>query len=521
LSTITLPAHARSRPVEQPAKAPIHTRVPWPLLPVLAAQAFLSARLLHLNTAFVDEATYLYAGHQEWNHWIHGWPVPAYSTYFSGAPVIYPPLGAIADSFGGLAGARVLSLAFMLLATTMLWATARRLHGPRAAFAAIAVFVSLGSTQALGAFATYDAMALCVMTVAAYCIVRSAEGRDSTRWWVAAAALIALANATKYATALWDPFLIALLAVLLWRRGDVKRTARRCAAVIAVVCAILAAGLAVGGGFYYSGISSTTLARAAGTTTPGRIAGEAWRYVGWALVAAALAPLLAWFARRSRRDTAVMLVLLAAGLAAPLNQIRIHTDTSLQKHVDFGIWFACIAAGYAVDALAQVLHGRAARITVAGLATGAALALTAPAGYAQSRQYFHEWPNREPLAVTLQPYVHPGNSQYLAEEYDVAAYYLGGRVDADQWDDTWFFKYTPPGGVTLEGIPAYQAAVRAHYFSLIILDFGDTQPVDDAITAAMTACPDRCGYRVVATAPYQGAGWSQQFTVWQYEGGAA
>ena len=51
-------------------------------------------------------------------------PVPPFPAYFSGAPVIYPPLAALADSVGGLAGARLLSLVFMLGATALLWATA-------------------------------------------------------------------------------------------------------------------------------------------------------------------------------------------------------------------------------------------------------------------------------------------------------------------------------------------------------------------------------------------------------------
>ena len=97
-------------------------REQWPLLMVLAVQAALSVRLVWADTAFQDEATYLWAGHLEWAHWLHGTPIPPFPTYFSGAPVIYPPLGALADSVGGLAGARVLSLVFMLGATALLWA---------------------------------------------------------------------------------------------------------------------------------------------------------------------------------------------------------------------------------------------------------------------------------------------------------------------------------------------------------------------------------------------------------------
>ena len=85
-------------------------RVPgsWPLLVVLAVQAILSFRLVRADTAFQDEALYLWAGHLEWATVLHGTPIPQFPSYFSGAPVIYPPLAALADSLGGLTAARSL-----------------------------------------------------------------------------------------------------------------------------------------------------------------------------------------------------------------------------------------------------------------------------------------------------------------------------------------------------------------------------------------------------------------------------
>ena len=127
-------------------------RVPrsWPLLAILAVQTLLSLRLIRADTAFQDEAEYLWAGHLEWAHLLHGTPLPQFPAYFSGAPVLYPPVGALADSVGGLAGARILSLAFMLGATAALWATAGRLFGRRAAFFAAALVRSLRPDAALG-----------------------------------------------------------------------------------------------------------------------------------------------------------------------------------------------------------------------------------------------------------------------------------------------------------------------------------------------------------------------------------
>ena len=89
----------------------------------------MSLTLVWSNTAFGDEADYLWVGRLELAHWLHGtsWPSAYADRLFSGSPLFYPPLGALADSMGGLAGARILSLAFMLGATVLLYLTASRL----------------------------------------------------------------------------------------------------------------------------------------------------------------------------------------------------------------------------------------------------------------------------------------------------------------------------------------------------------------------------------------------------------
>ena len=128
----TLPVTGQPR-AESSAWHKVRAPAWLPLAVVLAVQAALSVRLVGADTAFMDEGTYLWAGHLEWAHMLHGVPLPPFSTYFSGVPVIYPPLGALADSVGGLAGARLLSMVFMLGATVLLWDITRRLFGRRAA----------------------------------------------------------------------------------------------------------------------------------------------------------------------------------------------------------------------------------------------------------------------------------------------------------------------------------------------------------------------------------------------------
>ena len=204
-----------------------------PLLVVLVVQALLSVRLLGADTAFVDEAAYLWAGHLEWAHWLHGATVPPFSSYFSGTPVMYPPLGALADSAGGLAGARVLSLVFMLGATVLLWSVAGRLFGRQAGFFAAALFAVAGPTLHLGAFATYDAMSLFLLALAAWLVVSAGEQQEATGRMAAAGVVLALANATAYSSALFDPVIVALAFVIALPAGR-RLAARRCGALVTV-----------------------------------------------------------------------------------------------------------------------------------------------------------------------------------------------------------------------------------------------------------------------------------------------
>src|ERR1700743_2011050 len=50
----------------------------WPLVPILILQAALSARLIRADTAFQDEALYLWAGHLEWASLLHGAALPQF-----------------------------------------------------------------------------------------------------------------------------------------------------------------------------------------------------------------------------------------------------------------------------------------------------------------------------------------------------------------------------------------------------------------------------------------------------------
>lgn len=478
------------------------------LMIILTIQAVLSLRLMWSNTAYIDEATYLWAGHLEIAHWLHGAPVPLFQTWFSGAPVVYPVIAAVADSIGGLIGARILSLAFMIGATALLWNITSRLFGRRAAFFATALFAVLGPTQFLGALATYDAMALLLMAISAWCVVAARDHCDSTLLLVAGAVALALANATKYATALFDPVVVVLAALVIAQKHGAKPALGRAGYLAAFVTALVAVLLALGGPFYMAGVMYTTLARAVGDNPPLLVLEDSWRWVGTVCILAWIGVIIG--SRRDGRGQAMVLTILAvAGMLAPLEQARIHTITSLHKHVDFGAWLAAPAAGCALAHLSRISKHRSLSLVVAGLMAAAILPVGA-LGSAQARDLFREWPDSSPAIAQLRTLTrsHPGN--YLAEDYDIPAYYLESSVSWQRWSNTWYFSYAPLGTRRpLTGVAAYQAAIAQHHFSLVVMDFQATPGTDSQIVTAMQNVG---GYQVVAVVPSSVG----QYTVWAY-----
>ncbi len=467
----------------------------WPLAAVLAVQAALSLRLVWSNTAFQDEGLYLRAGHLEWARWLHGTPIPDFPSYFSGAPVLYPPLGALADSIGGLAAARILSLCFMLGVTSLLWATTARLYGRRAALLAAALFATLGGTQFLGAFATYDAMALFLLALAAWLGVRSAgcPFRARTALLIAAGVTLAAADAVKYATVLFTPVVLIVVALAVWQqhRGGAWLSAGLTAGCSWLI--LILAAIAAGGRDYWLGIRTSTLDRPLSDVAVTTILQRAYVWTSLILVLAVLGAVLA--SRSEARAKLLPAVLAAAALLAPAAQARLHTAVGLQKHVVFGAWFAAIAAGYAMARLSRVDPGRG-WVAVMALPIAAS---TLFGSMGQAAALDKVWANSAAAVSVLRSAIHAHPGRYLAEDYDVEAYYLRADVPWPRWSSTYYFSY--PGAAP--GAASYRAAIDSHYFSLVILDFGDTAATDRQITADMRHAG---GYFVLARAG--------RFTIW-------
>jgi hypothetical protein len=519
---------AYSRPVEPPEVKPTEPkpRLPgFPLAIIATIQIVLSVRLIRSNSAFSDEALYLWAGRLEWSGWLHHTAVPALATYFSGAPVIYPPLGALANAVGGLTGARVLSLLFMLGATVLLHGLTRRIFDRRSANFAAALFVGLGSAQFLGAFATYDAMAVFLLALATWLGVRSAGVRSGgfrfTMILLAALALV-LADAAKYATALFDPVVLIVIASFHWHAR--RRRAGLSAGSIAVVstAAGLGVALALGGSPYWTGVTSTTLSRAQANWPAFGVLYASAGWVGGVVILAVFGAAATSYASRSAPAKALAWTLVAAGLLAPAEQARIHVFTSLFKHVAFGAWFTAPVAGYALTAFIRAIP--AAKATSALRVSAAVIALSGLLGVVLAADHFGNWADTSRVLPALRTVLltHPG--QLLVDDGPTFDYYL---QDAEPWPNI--------TSITITGPTALEQAVRHRRLSVILLSYavggGGCGNADPQLRSSRPQCLhyqdlkvlsailSDGGYRLVERIRYKTTSFSSAYLIWARQAG--
>jgi hypothetical protein len=480
---------------------------------ILCVQAVLSLRLQ--NTAFGDEALYLYAGHMETAHLLHGAALQGdYASFIPGVPVLYPVLAAAANSIGGLAAARAVSLLAMLITTVLLYAMARKLFNERVGLCAAALFCVTEGTTLAGQLATNDAVSLCLLALASWIVVRTAPWR--WRAYLLAAPVAALAVATDYWALLYLPT-VAVLAGLAADPYLGRPALARVLVLWAVTVELLAVGVLVAGRVYVTAAVNALTARTPGSGQALHILAEAGEWGG--LVAALAALGAAGYAIQARnepnenvalpgsrrRRAALGIVLAGTALLAVADHLYLNSDNMLDTHLCFGLFFAAPMAGVG---LARLVGDHFRRAQIGVVVWTAALIL----GLGQASHIFGSWPDSSTQVMELSRYLGPGD-RYLVENDDVAIYYLMGNPDAqpDQFTDTYFMAYRTSSGQLLTGTPAYLAALRAGYFQVVIYDSSVTPALDKSLAVTLEADPL---YRLAGAVPEDAGDFHTTCYVW-------
>jgi hypothetical protein len=287
---------------------------------------------------------------------------------------------------------------------------------------------------------------------------------------------------------------------------------------------VLVYGLA--GSSFRQGVLVTTLDRPGGSDSVGSVLGLSAHAIGVIAVLAVLGAFLCMFRLRSGPERALAWVLAGAEFLAPAEQARIHTLTSLYKHLDFGAWFACIVAGYLLgewlrgparahtDGIRAAPAGADRRSGDRGLALALSAVVALLGGVVSTKTTGTEyagWPNSRPIIAALSRLLRPAD-YYLIEDPSLVTYYLRSEIAFPHVDSTFGFSYPDPGGGrALVNAPAYALAIKQGYFAAVVLRFGATAARDHQLVRDMQADRD---YRLAKVVPYRTAYGPGAYQIW-------
>lgn len=383
-------------------------RLLHPLAFILAVQAAISLSLVWSNTGFGDEEDYLWVGGTLLGHLLHGtaWPSEYAHSTLSGLPFLYPPLGALANSVGGLAAARGLALLFLMCTTGFIYAMGAKLYGRTAAICAAALWAVFSPAIDLGAFATFDAPSVTLTACAAWVVLKVNDVSKRGEMIALAAVILAVAEATAYSGLVMAP-IVVVFAALTWSSTMGAKRAISCAAWLAFGFVVVF-GMIMTVCKTWGGLLTTVIARqtsAADYASVGHVFDDSWTYSGFIALLGVLGAIFV-FTSSSRTGnealTAAYLALVA--LVVPVSQAHDTTATSLRKHLAYGAIFACLVAGYGVARLAESLP---ANKWVALACALTAFTFPLVNGVQQSGSWFQSWPNQSSLLSALTPVLGP------------------------------------------------------------------------------------------------------------------
>jgi hypothetical protein len=477
----------------------------WSLPLILVFQALLSVVLLR-NTAFQDEALYLFAGRDIVNGWLGLPHFPVQWTYFlSGYAYFYPVIGGTLAMLGGVELARMFSLLCILVTNLCVYAMTKYFFDRNSALLASILFAFQGPVFFIGRLATYDA--LCLVLIALSMVLALYVSKARRPWAILGIGpLLMLAVLAKFAGLLFVPLPLATLACCsLERQGWRKMLLRLGLALFSLAIASVVTYIIIDKGALHAISASTTSRDVIVKTAPLFLI----QYI-ITLSGLAFALGLVGLALGGRRHLLTGLLLFCSSLLVPAYHIYEGELISLHKHLAFSMFFLMPLAGYAVAHIAGNQHKLSlGRHWLAGLAICLMLFST---GVEQAQTLYGAWASSSNLVSTMLTQVRLGSGRYLAEDFDVCRYYLQDETDLWQWSSLDFFDYTDKQGHYLVGKQAYRAAIREGYFAIVELSYGYNAALAVFIGQELAASGK---YQLIARIPNSNSYGRGYFWIWR------
>ncbi len=477
----------------------------WSLPLILAFQALLSWALLR-NTAFQDEALYLFAGRQIINGWLGlpHFPIP-WAYFLSGYAYFYPVIGGMLDKLGGVELARTFSLLCMMSTTVCVYYVTKHFFDHNSAILAAVLFSFQGPVLFLGRLATYDALCLVLLALA---VVLALHVSIARRPWaiLGIGPLLILAILAKFAGLLFAPI---PLAILIWcsleRQGWQKMLVRLGLALCSLAVAGVVAYVTLDKEALHAIFATTTNRDVIVKTAPLFLIQYIVTLSGVAFALGLLGLVLCGW-----RRLPIGLLLFGSSLLAPVFHIYKGELISLHKHLAFSMFFIAPLAGYAVARISGYRQNLSiGRYWLAGLAI---CLFTFSSGLQQAQNLYGQWAPSTNLTTAMRTQLRLASGRYLAEDFDVCRYYTQDVTYLWQWSSLDFFDYTDKEKHYLVGKDAYRAAINEGYFAIVELSYGYDAPLAIFLDQQLKASKK---YQLIDRIPNSNSYGTGYFWIWR------
>lgn len=382
------------------------------IISFIVVAIFLALRLE--NTAFIDEALYINAGHAYLDHWFNGVPIPeGTGRFFSGAPMVYPVLAAALDSVAGLLLVRLFSLGCIILASIFLYQSVKAMFSEVAGRYAACLFLVTGAVLFVGHLATFDALCLMLLTLALFLGTRAnfVLGGFGTSIALTGAIIV------KYTALAFVPVILAV--IFLTTKDRFYRT----------LLSLVLLALSLGGAWTLWGseigadLAFTTINRSAlSPTTTDKLLDSFFAYLGIMLFVGVFGFVI--MLRQSWSRKLLAFVLVGGTLLLPIGQIRMGEAVSFEKHTAYSAIFLAILVGWTLS-LAVKRHMLAVPVYLF-------LFVAVIFGSIRSTDLYR-WPNVSPVLRELATDHDPG--LYISSSTDSLKYHTR-KYDKIEWQTT-------------------------------------------------------------------------------------
>lgn len=359
----------------------------------------------------------------------------------------------------------------MLGTTVFLYLIARHLFGLRVAIVACGLWATTEPCLKLGAFATFDPMAVFLISLGTWLAIVAGRGRYHGELIVLSAAVLASGSLTAYSYIIYIPLVIAIAAIS-WIPVRGRRKSLISGAWLAGSTLALFIGSATALKLW-AGLSFTVLNRQV-TDPQGylSVVDATWSWQGIVTCLAVAGALVAIVAGQERL---LIVVLAGSCLVVPFQQARIQTGVSLDKHLSLGIWLASMAAGYGVVGLLRAPKSRLLLVACSCVL----FAIPAMVGESAAQWSFQGWNNSNDLVAAFTKVSDGVQGQIAVENFNdaVLRYYTSSGRNWALWGKRWT-------GITLSAavgeispeertsdIAQYKKSLHAGDYGMVIVSF--------------------------------------------------